>query len=222
MSRESIHEKIDELLGLIGVQNDRLSLRIEKISQLDIDVLRKQCIELYDQVNKLALTGKLVSNIPVSNDVQKEPTKAKQEPKFVPEIEPPKLEPQMESEPKYIEPQLTQKPQPPKKQNKPTTPKPVKAKGGQEAEMLSLFEKFNNKPIDSIPRAISVAKRFEFQSEFFDGDPKSYKEFMSSIDEAEDREAAFAIYHEAKDRLAWENEDLKDELKALMYRKHLN
>ena len=60
MSRENIHSKIDELLELLSIHNGRLSLHAEKLSQLDIDVLRKQCIDLYDQVNLLALQGKIV------------------------------------------------------------------------------------------------------------------------------------------------------------------
>ena len=61
MSRENIHSKIDELLELLSIHNGRLSLHAEKLSQLDIDVLRKQCIDLYDQVNLLALQGKIVA-----------------------------------------------------------------------------------------------------------------------------------------------------------------
>jgi hypothetical protein len=216
MSREQIHENIDELLGLMGVQNDRLSLRTEKISQLDIDVLRKQCIELYDEVNKLALMGKLKTTMspPVSEKPQRK--SAEPIPKFTPEIE-------TQIEDVDAESLITTNQTEDRSTKKSKVKNPVKTKPSNdtpEDEMLSLFEKFNSKPITSVPRAISVAKRFEFQSEFFDGDASSYKEFMSQLDNAEGREAAFAIYHEAKDRLSWENEDLKDELKVLMYRKH--
>ena len=86
--------------------------------------------------------------------------------------------------------------------------------------MLSLFEKFSSKPIDSISKAISIAKRFEFQSEFFDGDAKAYKGFIEALDSAGDREASFEIYHKYKTELKWDNEDLKDELKVLLYRKY--
>ncbi len=86
--------------------------------------------------------------------------------------------------------------------------------------MTSLFQKFSSKPINSIPKAISIAKRFEFQSVFFDGEPKAYNTFMAQLDAADGREAAFDIYSEYKNNLNWDNEELKDELKALMYRKH--
>ena len=87
--------------------------------------------------------------------------------------------------------------------------------------MLSLFEKFSSKPIDSIAKGVSVAKRFEFQSAFFDGDNKAYNQFMASLDDAGGREAAFAVYHDYKSKYEWDNEELKDELKSLMYRKYV-
>ena len=206
MGREKIHDKIDDLLGQLSINNSRLSLHTERISQLDIDVLRKQCIELYDQVNRLALTGRQVTPQPVIREPEP-PSKPVQAEKPVP--------PAPQPEPEEIKPKKAKPVSDPMPESK-----AKKAPVVEEEEMLSLFEKFNSKPIASIPKAISVAKRFEFQSNFFDGEAKDYKEFMTRIDTAEDREAAFAIYHEYKERLQWENEELKDELKALMYRKY--
>ena len=59
MSRDKIHNRIDQLLAMLSIHNSRLSLHAEKLSQLDIDVFRKHCIDLYDEVNGLALKGKL-------------------------------------------------------------------------------------------------------------------------------------------------------------------
>lgn len=213
MSRDSIHQRIDELLGLLSIHNSRLSLHTQKLSQLDIDVLRKQCIDLYDEVNKLALQGKIKSkSVPsVAQAVPEEVTKP--EPK--PIVEPPKVaeikvEPTPVAEPIVVE-----------KKTAPVTAKP-KAQAGVKAEdeMQSLFEKFSSTPLESIAKGMSVAKRFEFQSAFFDGDHKEYNGFLSKLENAGTREAAFAIYHEYKNKLEWDNEDLKDELKALMYRKY--
>lgn len=223
MSRDSIHHRIDELLGLLSIHNSRLSLHTEKLSQLDIDVLRKQCIDLYDQVNMLALQGKIKIQAPEPQakvaaqapEVVAAPLlEAKPEPAVVVEaktasIPEPKVEPVVEA--------IREVPKP-KKQ--PTHTEKKIPQSSAEDEMLSLFEKFSSKPIDSVPKAISLAKRFEFQSVFFDGEPKEYNSFMAQIDGASDREAAFEIYHEYKTRLNWDNEELKDELKALMYRKH--
>ena len=86
--------------------------------------------------------------------------------------------------------------------------------------MLSLFEKFSNQPIDSIPKAISLAKRFELQSEFFAGEASAYNAFMAELDGASSMDQAFQLFHAAKEKYKWENEELRDELKVLMYRKH--
>ncbi len=199
MSRDNTHQKIDELLGLLSINNNRLSLHSEKLSQLDIDVLRKQCIELYEQINKLALSGKITTAPSVASQAKPQVKKT---------IVAEKL-PKQEEETKITkEVEITK------------AETPSKSKKQVEDEMLSLFEKFSSKPIASIPKAISVAKRFEFQSNFFDGDAKAYNEFMGKLDNAKNREAAFEIYHEYKVERLWDNEELKDELKALMYRKH--
>ncbi len=102
----------------------------------------------------------------------------------------------------------------------PPAPKPRK-RDAVDQEIQSLFEKFSSHPIESIPRAISIAKRFEFQSEFFDGDAQAYNKFMQDVDAAGSRDAAFEVYHAAKAKYTWENDDLRDELKALLYRKYV-
>lgn len=210
MSRDKIHDKIDDLLAQLSINNSRLSLHNERLSQLDVDVLRKQCIDLYDQINRLALAGRQVQPAKKASPVVSEPAP---EPIAAPE---PVAEPEPQAKPEPpAEPVATEPKQPAAK----PAPKP-KIKEQEEDEMLSLFEKYNSKPIDSIPKAISVAKRFEFQSNFFDGEAKDYNEFMKKVDNAGDREAAFVIYHDYKDRLNWDNEELKDELKALLYRKY--
>jgi hypothetical protein len=210
MSRDQIHDKIDELLGLLSINNSRLSLHTERLSQLDIDVLRKQCIELYDEINRLALKSGTKPSLVDGGKTKPVQTPVTEEKEVVKAVEKPQ---EQENVVKAPEPPS----ETPKKEVKPFV---AKSKKQAEEEMLSLFEKFNSKPIDSIAKAISIAKRFEFQSNFFEGEAKDYKEFMSRIDEAGDREEAFSIYHEYKNKLNWDNEELKDELKALMYRKY--
>ncbi|GEM_PF-557525 len=216
MSRDSIHQRIDELLGLLSINNSRLSLHTEKLSQLDIDVLRKQCIDLYDQVNILALQGKIKTDTPkVAAPMQEEVLATSLQTKDEQEYEAEAAKLKVVAEP--IREAAKELPKQEKKE--PISPK--KSTKSAEDEMLSLFEKFSSKPIASIPKAISVAKRFEFQSVFFDGGASEYNGFMAKLDAAEHREEAFEIYQEYKIRLNWDNEELKDELKVLMYRKHV-
>lgn len=189
MSRDKIHEKIDELLGMLSIHNSRLSLHSEKLSQLDIDVFRKHCIDLYDEVNSLALKGKLKSL--KAEAAKKEKISAKEDKESVSHTE----------------------------QNKVAAMEdPLK---NENEEMLSLFEKYSNKPISSIAKGMSIAKRFEFQNVFFDGDKSGYNSFITEIDNASNRDEAFEIYKAYKVRGNWDQEELKDELKALIYRKYV-
>ena len=212
MSIENIHSKIDELLELLSIHNGRLSLHAEKLSQLDIDVLRKQCIDLYDQVNLLALQGKIVAKPSVQKITPQEssstPAPVEQ---MITEVVLSKNEIKAQPVEEIIEPEVVVIPEP---------KLPVK-KEKTEDDMLSLFEKFSNQPIESIPKAISLAKRFELQGEFFNDDAEAYNSFIVELDQASSRDRAFEIYHAAKEKYKWENEELRDELKVLMYRKHL-
>lgn len=200
MSRENIHSKIDELLGSISINNNRLSLHEERLSQLDIDVLRKNCIELYEHINLLALEKKqLVKKKEKKIKIKKAaapPKKAK-----VKKVE--VIEPVVE------EVKIEQAKEPAASKKKPVV----------DEEKSYLFQKFSSKPIKSIAKAISLVKKFEYQKSFFDGDGNAYKTFISALDNAVDREEAFMIYHDTKKKYTWENEELRDELKALMYRK---
>ena len=189
MSRDKIHEKIDELLGMLSIHNSRLSLHSEKLSQLDIDVFRKHCIDIYDEVNSLALNGKLKGT--KAEVVKEEKISVKEEKESVSQTE----------------------------QNK--TPVKEAPSKNENEEMLSLFEKYSNKPIYSIAKGMSIAKRFEFQNVFFDGDKLGYNSFITEIDNASNRDEAFRVYKACKVKRNWDNEELKDELKALIYRKYV-
>ncbi|MFY0645085.1 MAG: hypothetical protein JXR19_11515 [Bacteroidia bacterium] len=201
MSRLDIHKHIGELLESLAINNNRLSLHDEALSELDLAVLRQHCVALYNAINQL-------NSAPVVS--QMEPESESNTANVEPKAEPPVENPVLEEEPKIEAPAEV----------KEEEAKSIHMRMQDEAEMVSLFEKFNSKPIDNISKSISISKRFEFQNNFFDGDAKEYKEFISLIDGAGDREAAFEVYHEYKNRLNWENEDLKDELKSLLYRKY--
>ncbi|NBV57660.1 MAG: hypothetical protein EBR72_07700 [Bacteroidetes bacterium] len=189
MSRDKIHNRIDELLGMLSIHNSRLSLHAEKLSQLDIDVFRKHCIDLYDEVNGLALKGKLK---PSENKVVEKEEKTIQKSKT-------SIQEKVEKKKEEIKVNLSK---------------------NDNDEMLSLFEKYSNKPISSIAKGMSIAKRFEFQNVFFDGDKSDYNSFISEIDGVSNRDEAFKIYKAYKTERNWDQEELKDELKALIYRKY--
>lgn len=212
MNRTERHRRISELLESLSINNNRLSLHDEEISALDLEVLKKQCVALYEELMMLAQADPE----PMQQAIQEVEKKVEEiQTNNKQELEVPVQE---EDIPKQVEKETPSNDAP----EVPTMEEPqsIHMKLQDEAEMVSLFEKFNSKPIGDISKAISISKRFEFQNNFFDGDAKEYKNFISKIDGAGDRESAFQIYHEYKNRLEWENEDLKDELKSLLYRKY--
>ena len=209
-SREQIHSRISDLLETLNINNNRLSLHAEDISNLDLEVLRKQCIDLYEQIGLLALADSEFTVPEVKEEIVKQ-VEVNNSPIVEEHVEVEQEELKEEPSADEVEDQVDLKQE---------EKRSIHMKHQDEAEMVSLFEKFNSKPIDNISKAITISKRFEFQNNFFEGDAGDYKKFIGLIDAAQDREDAFQIYHEYKNRLGWDNEELKDELKSLLYRKY--
>jgi hypothetical protein len=57
MKRKELHSQIEVLLEKLAANNKNLSVHEGKFSQLETDLLRKQCIELYDAINQLHLAN---------------------------------------------------------------------------------------------------------------------------------------------------------------------
>ncbi|MFM9944782.1 MAG: hypothetical protein ACKVQB_06070 [Bacteroidia bacterium] len=79
MNRKELHIQIDSLLEKLAANNTMLRTHEGRFSQLETDLLRKQCIELYDAINQLHLANmmdkntKPVAEIPKIEVVKKEP-----------------------------------------------------------------------------------------------------------------------------------------------------
>lgn len=218
MNKIDRHQRISALLQNLEINNNRLSLHDESISALDVEVLRQQCIALYQEILMLSANENTVQQ-EVQNQVTTEQNALNQMEEVKQEEVAPTETP-AEIPPDGQKPKGELKEEPAQEEATKEEPQSIYMKLQDEAEMVSLFEKFNSKPIKEIAKAISISKRFEFQNNFFEGDAKEYKQFISLIDKANDRETAFQIYHDYKQRLNWENEELKDELKSLLYRKY--
>ena len=59
MKRSELHVQIDLVLEKLIANNKNLSIQPGKFSQLETDMLRKQCIELYDFINQLHMANVL-------------------------------------------------------------------------------------------------------------------------------------------------------------------
>lgn len=225
MEKEKLHLQITQYLDYLHQLNNRLAKDDNRPAQLELDLLRKYCIDLYDTVNKLALTPKNVSISKAQVEVAAEiiPTPA-------PIISLPESAPEPEVSELVSEPLVQE-------QIKPQTPAPTEPsvknvqsenstrrstlKKQMDPEVSALFEKFSSSPLESISKGISISKRFEFQSSFFEGNAVAYNSFLSELEAAPTLDQAFEVYQHYKTTLNWENQDLKDELKVLMYRKFM-
>lgn len=78
MKRKELHSQIEVLLEKLAANNKNLSVHEGKFSQLETDLLRKQCIELYDAINQLHL----------ANMMSRDEPKVAAEPIIAPPIEP--------------------------------------------------------------------------------------------------------------------------------------
>ena len=282
MDRKSIHEKIAELTELININNNRLFLHDDKIAQLEIDVLRKNVIELYEQINLLhinnlkskalvTLTSANNDKIALENFEVEEPTPvSKKETPVVEEIvmppKPPatppvdiveevqntikmeKQEPVVEVVPEEI---IVEKVVPPveeikveeikqtKIEEKPPVEKPTQqaifqesselkttsanSNSIQEKENKNLFEKYRSAKIDSIKKAISILKKYEYQNGLFKNDPKAYTEAIEMLDNSASGEVAISLLENSwRKQYEWgeKQENLVEELKELVYRRH--
>ncbi len=64
MKRKELHGQIEVLLEKLAANNKNLSVHEGKFSQLETDLLRKQCIELYDAINQLHLANMMSRDEP--------------------------------------------------------------------------------------------------------------------------------------------------------------
>lgn len=64
MKRKELHSQIEVLLDKLAANNKNLSVHVGKFSQLETDLLRKQCIELYDAINQLHLANMMSRDEP--------------------------------------------------------------------------------------------------------------------------------------------------------------
>lgn len=240
MDREKTHRKIDELATLISVNNNRMLLHEERIPQLDIDLLRKNAIELYEAINMLHIqnlkdkrqaklmeesveTEEPVEEIvevveKVEETVIEEPASEEEEPEEVVAEEEPIVEEQpkevKKEEPKVVAEEKVVE----EKKPEPAPKKETKSSG----KKVDLYEKLNRSSIESIKRSISISKRYEVQASLFKNDPDAYNDAISRLDNCNNVDEALSILNdELKNSYNWDDEDpLFEELLVLVERRY--
>lgn len=243
-NRNSIHESIAILSTQIAELNADLTSRND-LSVLDIDLLRKHTIDLYEGVNQLRLAMKDKVEVKVEAE-----TKVKEEAAITqnPEPETPiEVEVKAEAEEEAAltqkpepetpieveeEPALTPDPEPVTPSETPSEEKVLAAEAkveadaiksaGSEEEANDLASKFSNTPINDMKKAISIAKKFEFINALFAGNVEKYAYSIHHMNNLKSGDEAFNYLHDLRAEYKWDDEDKNFlELANLVRRRYL-
>jgi len=252
MNRESVHRKISEIIELLEVNNNRLFLHEEDLSDFDLQYLKKLTLSLYEQIDTLGLSNldakvqaetapestpveDVVEEPEAQEEAEEEPVEeivespepepeeeleveiedstAEPEPvEEAPEVEEPIAEVEPELEPEEEEPQVSEA-QDPAPESEPT-PAP---------ENVNLYERLRLTKIESVKRAISVSKRFEFQNSLFDKSAERYNDAINALDSSSSLHAANALLKKLSNEFEWDMEDeLVQELQTILLRRFMD
>lgn len=237
MTKDSIHKQISLILEKFKAQNENLEKEKGKISQLETDLLRKYCIDLYDLISQInqASEPEKVEEKPVEIPVKEEYFKPKTltetekaiEVKEEKKWDPPKFEP-VNEKPKTMELPLEEKPVVKETQttvidvisetSKKTALHETLSNATEKKEMI---EKYANSKISKIIDAIDISKRFELQHNLFKSDNRSFSDSINNLENAGSLEMALKIFDHLASRYHWDSKnELVKEFKSFIYRKY--
>ena len=241
-NRNNTHESIAALTAQISQLNADLKTRND-VSVLDIDLLRKHTIDLYEEVNRLRLVmkEKTADHSPLTADHGLESTKIKEEPIAVsPKVEKetpvPELVEEIEVEAPVSKPveeiEVEAPVSEPVEEETPSEEKVLAAEAKVEADAIKganneeeandLAHKFSNTPINDLKKAISIAKKFEFINALFAGNVEKYAYSIHHMNNLTSGDEAFSYLHDLRSEHKWDDEDKNFlELANLVRRRYL-
>ncbi|MBI1222680.1 MAG: hypothetical protein GC180_08765 [Bacteroidetes bacterium] len=208
--RNSLHQNITHLLNEINTLNQDMHGRND-LSVLDIDLMRKHVIDLYEQVNQLRLVMKeeveVEDMVEVEVEIEAAETPVEMAPPIVEEIEKPIAESNTEETPstENVE-EVVQEPIEKIKEPEPKAKKETSTDSHEE-EPNDLASKFSNTPISDLKQAISIAKKFEMINSLFGGDVQMYSLAIHHINNLQSGDDAFTYLHQMKQERHWDEED---------------
>lgn len=197
--KEQLHNKISDLLDSLGTNNTRLQLRDQRFPQIEIDLLRKSAIELYDTINQLHIANlqsdKSTEN--VQEEIKREVKEAPKEPvvevvnpnppleQSLDEVTEPELDDEDEAAELVIDFSSEKEeeiaiPEPEEKEEVAAKPEPKKASPASSKKRL--HEKLKSSKISSIKKAISISKRYELQHHLFQDNKALYNKSLEALD----------------------------------------
>ena len=239
MTKDSIHNQISLILAKFKVQNENIEKEKGKISQLETDLLRKYCIDLYDLVNQInsdlaeetkkeekITEPKLIKDelfmsktiAETEKAIETKEPKTWDPPKFEPVNEKPKTpeiqfeeKEKIEEKPQLIIDELSDK-------SKKTSLHETLVNTSEKKEMI---EKYANSKISRILEVIDISKRFELQHNLFKSDNRAFTDSINNLENAGNLESALRIFESLSTRYHWDpKNNLVKELKSFIYRKY--
>ncbi len=180
--RKQLHEQIQELSRKISETNSFLTGQAE-LSMLDIDLLRKTTIEIYDAVNQLRMAKYETTEEQEEKEKEREDRMRAEKEALEQEQKEKEREDRMRAE-----------------KGKALVPPPVEA-------ATDLAGKFSSTPIPDIKRAISIAKKFEYINALFNGSVEHYTYAIHHINNLEDGTEAMNYLLGIKAERNWDDED---------------
>jgi hypothetical protein len=227
-NRTDHHDKIQQITAKLIELNNNFA-NANGLSQLDIDLLKKYVIDLYDTV--IMLQPEKALEVTLEQPVAPEPEKIVEEAT-------PTLPPEPKEEIKEVEPQIakpvveeTVAPKPIEEPTPMENPSEVKAEKEtietpkqeiekpvdaeektindnlKQPETDDLASKLGKTPIHDLKKAISINKKFEFISQLFDGDHESYTKSVHYLNGLNDKDEAMTFFNSLKKENNWDEEN---------------
>ncbi len=247
MNSHELHAQIEALLEQLAALNFQLSAQVGEYPKTQTDLFKAKTLELYDAIHALQMDNWRSAQTKAEHIIQAEPLAKTAEivdleekptqnlvveesnshvgelkipspydaPKFVPVVEKPipKIEAPQPAKP--IEKSLLDKMNESKSQN---SLHEILVSTSESDEWSDRFAKTK---ITKIKDAIDISKRFEIQSNLFEGDANAYVSFINSIESADGLESALEQFKATAIRYHWNAEtELVMELKSFIYRKY--
>ncbi len=227
MSKKALLKKLDQIVSEISEIQSRL--KKGEINPIELELLKQQAIKLYTLVVQDDAPYLKQENVEIKAEVNKElvestpekleSTTKSEAPKDVtpkPVLKAEKVIEETENKEVSVkEPSETVKVEEPKKQE----PKP---ESSSKREELKLYEKFHLSGLDSLKKGISVLKKFEYTKALFNDDTDAFNDAIKQLDNQNSGEEAVALLEKWMNEYQWEEENLVDEIKLLLYRRYVH
>jgi len=213
-----------ELLGEAGEEteskNETVETKVERqreetttivVPEIDIPEVADEQPEPANQEPETPVSQSKEDDTPVEEEIVQE----------IDEVA--KQEPEAEPETKHIEELAKENVQIPKMPSTevPKTTQKNETDNG-DSTRRHVYDRLKNSKIESVKKAISISKRYEFQSVLFSKDPEVYDTNIKKLDSASSLEEAYERFDAMAEEFNWNLEsELVEELQTILLRRYM-